>query len=312
MSKILITGGAGFVGTNLIHHLRQISSDDVCVVDNERLGSRDRLKGYDVEFHRGDVRDLDLLRRLCGGKDLIVHLAADTRVMDSTKDPVFNFENNAIGTLNVLLAAREAGVARVIAASTGGAILGEVPPPVHEGQVPSPVSPYGASKLAAEGYMSAFSQTYGMSTCSLRFSNIYGPRSSHKGSVVAHFFKQIRHGRDLIVYGDGTQTRDYLFVGDLVTGIHAALRLRATGVYQLGCGYPTSVNELIAAMRETVGDEYRQFAVVYEGFREGEIRNTWCDISKARRELGFSPMTSLSDGLTATWSWFSMDAAGGY
>ena len=230
-----------------------------------------------------------------------MHLAADTRVMDSIEDPATNFANNVIGTFNLLELCRELDVARVVAASTGGAILGEVEPPVHEAMAPRPTSPYGASKLMLEGYLSAYASSYGLSTCALRFSNIYGPRSLHKGSVVAHFFKQILAEEQLVVHGDGSQTRDYLYSGDLVEGIWAALDSDVEGAYQLGTGRPTTLNQLLDLMRTVTGLDLE---VAYKDFRSGEVRDTWCRIDKARADFGFDPSTPLKEGLQLTWDWF--------
>ena len=153
------------------------------------------------------------------------------QVIPSVEKPQFNFDVNVIGSFNVLEAARASGIKRVVSASTGGAIIGEVTPPVHEAMVPHPMSPYGASKLAVEGYCSAFSASYGLNAISLRFSNVYGPRSFHKGSVVAEFLRGILHGRPLTIYGDGSQTRDYVFVEDLCEGILAGLTRDVSGVF---------------------------------------------------------------------------------
>jgi UDP-glucose 4-epimerase len=168
--------------------------------------------------------------------------------------------------------------------------------------VARPLAPYGASKLAMEGYLSAFAGAYGMNACALRFSNVYGPGSLHKGSVVAHFFKAVLTGSNLTVYGDGSQVRDFLFVGDLVHGIRRAIEGNASGVYQLGSGRPTTINGLISEIGRVTGIEPLQ--VRYVEARPGEIQTTWCDISKARRELDFDPSTPLGDGLEETWSWF--------
>jgi len=304
MTRLLITGGCGFIGVNLIAALlRQDSNLNIRVYDNETLGTHKNLDEFDVEFIHGDIRDLDLLRRSLNDVDSVVHLAADTRVMDSIKNPLFNFEVNVQGTFGLLHAMRDAGVNSIINASTGGAILGEVPPPVHEGMLPEPHSPYGASKLAVEGYLCAFSHAYGFKATSLRFSNVYGPRSYHKGSVVAHFFKQILAGKDLVVYGDGSQTRDYVFVEDLCQGIIQALQSHLSGVFQLGSGQPTTINQLIELLRGVVGPSH-PFRVIYEPFRPGEIVNTWCDIAKAQQGLGFEIRTPLDEGLKKTWSWF--------
>jgi UDP-glucose 4-epimerase len=301
--RILITGGAGFVGSNLIGYLAENNPCDIVVIDDESLGRRENIGPYEFEFIQGDIRDTETLRRALRGVTCVVHLAADTRVMDSIENPVKNIDVNVRGTFQLLELARETGLNKIVFASTGGAILGEATPPINEDMVARPLAPYGASKLAAEGYLSAYAGAYGLSAISLRFSNIYGTGSWHKGSVVAHFFKRILAGEDLVIYGDGTQKRDYLFVKDLMQGIEAALTSDKSGVFQLGTGRPTSINELLAAMQEVVGEDFRS-EIVYEDFRPGEIKHTWCDISKAKTELGFAPDTPLKDGLQQTWDWF--------
>lgn len=307
MKNVLITGGAGFIGRHLADYLVGSGGYAVTVIDNESLGDRRHLDLQKVRFIAGDLRDKDDLRAALEGQDSVVHLAADTRVMDSIENPVHNFENNVVGTFNLLELCRELGVNRIVAASTGGAILGDVVPPVHEEMAPRPTSPYGASKLMLEGYLSAYSAAYGIRGCALRFSNIYGPRSLHKGSVVAHFYKQILAGEPLIVYGDGSQTRDFLYAGDLVEAIRKAVESDAEGAFQLGSGIPTTVNQLIDHMREATG---RDLDVIYQDFRAGEVKDTWCQIDKARHELDFDPQTPLPTGLRATWEWFEEQAPG--
>ena len=304
MTNVLITGGAGFIGRHLADHLTRLDDVDVTVIDNESLGDRRHLDLGTVRFVHGDLRNRDELRSALEGQDVVVHLAADTRVIESIADPGLNFESNVVGTFNLLELGRELGIGRVVAASTGGAILGDVEPPVHERMAPQPTSPYGASKLMLEGYLSAYASSYDMSTCALRFSNVYGPRSFHKGSVVAHFYKQILAGEKLVVYGDGSQTRDYLYVGDLVEGIWTAVGSDAQGAFQLGSGKPTTVNQLLDHMRAVTG---RDLDVGYQDFRAGEVRDTWCEISKARAAFGFAPATTLEDGLRRTWEWFSTE-----
>lgn len=306
-NSLLITGGAGFIGRNLIAYLRECdaagSPRNIIVFDNESMASRADVEAFDVNFINGDVRDVDALRRSLEGVDQILHLAADTRVIDSIADPRRSFDCNVLGTFNVLEAARSAGLEHVVIASTGGAIVGEARPPLNEEMLARPVSPYGASKLAAEGYCSAYAGAYGLCTTALRFSNIYGPGSMKKGSVVAHFFKTILSGAPITVYGDGTQARDFLFVKDLCAGISSALQSRAQGVYQLASGEPTSVNQLIEIMRNVIGDE-RSVEVIYADSRAGEVHRTWCNIALAQRDLDFSPGTALEDGLAMTWHWF--------
>jgi len=300
--KVLITGGCGFVGTNLCSVLGERPDVSLRVYDNELVGKRRDLQDFKGEFIHGDVRDRDALERAVEGMDAVVHLAADTRVIDSIANPAFNFDVNVQGGFNLLEAMRAKGVTRLVNASTGGAIIGEVPPPVHEDMVARPMSPYGAAKLMMEGYLSAYSGSYGWTTLSLRFSNVYGPRSFHKGSVVAAFYKQILKGEPLVVYGDGEQTRDFVFVEDLCGGIVSGLLGTASGVFQLGSGRPLTVNQLIDAIKVAVAPAPVQ--VEYRPSRAGEISNTWCDVSKAKATLGFEPSTSLADGLKQTWNWF--------
>jgi UDP-glucose 4-epimerase len=306
MTNILVTGGAGFIGRHLVDYL--LGQDDVVVtvIDNESLGHRRHLDLDRIRFIPGDLRDRTVLREAVEGQDAVVHLAANTRVMDSIEDPVESFDANVVGSFNLVELCRELGVERIVAASTGGAILGDVEPPVHEAMAPQPTSPYGASKLMLEGYLSAYASSFGIRSCALRFSNVYGPRSFHKGSVVAHFFKRILAEEPLVVYGDGSQTRDFLFVGDLVEGVWTALTSDAVGAYQLGSGRPTTIDALLRAMRRVTAVD---FDVVHEGFRAGEVRDTWCRIDKARRVLGFDPSTGLEEGLRTTWEWFQKSAA---
>ena len=304
--RLLITGGCGFVGANLIAYLNRTTAHDIRVLDNESLGKRQHIAGLQAEFVHGDIRDRDCLDVALGGVEAVVHLAADTRVIDSIADPSHNFDVNVAGSFCLLQAMRAAGVRHLVNASTGGAILGEATPPVNEEMVPRPLSPYGAAKLAVEGYCSAFAASYGLKPVSLRFSNVYGPRSFHKGSVVAAFMKCILAGEPLTVYGDGEQTRDYVFIDDLCQGIVAGLDCEEAGVYQLGSGGPLSVKGLIEAIAEVVAP--RRVDVRLAPSRAGEVLNTWCDISRARKALGYDPATPLGEGLARTWAWFLQQA----
>ena len=303
MKRIVITGGAGFIGSNLIPYLAASGLYEIYAIDNESLGRLKFIKGRGVTCIKGDILDARLMGDVLDGADTLVHLAADTRVMDSIANPDFNFRINVEGTYTLLRQAQRAGVRRVINASTGGANLGEIPPTMHEDMAPKPLSPYGASKLAVEGYCSAFSECYGLSTVSLWFSNIFGPRSFHKGSVIAHFFKNILNSNELIVFGDGSQVRDFLYVDDLVNGLAKFIESDIIGVFQLGSGRPVTINQLLSNMAEVVGADYK-FKVRYVDFRPGEIRETWSNIEKAQRAINFRPNTTLTDGLRQTWQWF--------
>jgi UDP-glucose 4-epimerase len=306
--KILLTGGCGFIGTNLVARLSKQPHIEVRIFDNESTSNRRHLPGFRGEFIRGDMRDQAAISDAAVGMDAVIHLAADTRVMDSIADPAFNFSVNVEGGFNLLEAMRKHGVMRLVNASTGGAIIGEATPPMHEEMVPRPLSPYGAAKLMMEGYCSAYSASYGCQALSLRFSNVYGPRSFHKGSVVAAFFKEILKGEPLVVYGDGDQTRDFVFVEDLCDGILQGVTSEVGGVVQLGSGRPVTINELIDAIKDVVAP--RKVEVDYRPYRAGEVLRTWCQIDKARVELGFNPATSLPSGLERTWAWFVSQNSG--
>lgn len=304
MKYKLITGGAGFIGVNLVRALTA-KGERIRVLDDLSAGRAQDLEGLPVELIVGDIRDSKTVRAAMAEVKVVVHLAAQTGVVDSVAHPEENLMVNVLGTLNLLQAAVEAGVDRFIFASTGGAIMGEVELPVHEEMVPRPLSPYGASKLAGEGYCSAFWGSYGLETISLRFSNGYGSYSYHKGSVIAKFFRQIQAGDELTIYGDGEQTRDFVYVGDLCQGIIAAMEseLPYGGAIQLGSASETSINELVKLMRQVVGDE-RFPPVRYAPPRAGEVRRNFVSIARATRLLNFSPKTDLLSGLRQTWEWF--------
>jgi len=297
-----VTGGAGFVGANLAPRLREqgwtpVAYDDLSAghrTDAERAGYEDLVEA--------DIVDAAALSDAARGASAVVHLAARTGVIDSIEDPRRDLEVNAIGTLNALLAARDVGATAFVFASSS-APLGETEAPVHEDLPAGPLSPYGASKLAGEGLCTAFAGSYGLSTTVLRFSNVYGPWSYHKGSVVAHFMKRIVAGEPLVVYGDGEQTRDFVYVDDLCAGITSALDAGCRGeIVQLGSGTETSVNALVAALRESFADT--EVDVRHEPPRAGEILRTYADISKARRMLGYAPNVDLATGLASTRDWF--------
>jgi UDP-glucose 4-epimerase len=310
MKKILITGGCGFIGVNLIDYLRRTSSVEIVVLDDLSLGRREYLEPYDVTFIEGDIRNSAAVAKAVDSVSAIVHLAADTRVIDSIDDPRHNFDVNVGGTFTLLEAARKAAIDRFVFASTGGAVIGQAQPPAHEGMVPRPVSPYGASKLFGEGYLSAYFGAYGMKTVALRFSNVYGPRSFHKGSVVAQFFRNVLADKEIVVFGDGSQTRDFVFVDDICSAVSLALAKPSAGnVYQLGSGRPTSIGELLGLIQAAVHPRAMP-RICHMPFRAGEIVHTHSRIDKARAELGFEPQMALLAGLRKTWEWFRARAPG--
>jgi len=301
--KILITGGCGFIGVNVLQQLEG-GGHEITVFDNLTTGKREDLDPFDVSFVEGDIKDYEALSSAVEGKDVIIHLAAHTRVVESVEEPRGNMEDNVIGSFNVFEAARKNGIGRVVFASTGGAIIGDAEPPVHEDMVPKPISPYGAGKLCSEAYASAYAGAYGMTTIGLRFANVYGPYSYHKGSVVATYFRNILRGVPLTIYGDGTQTRDYVYSEDLAALIVKACSVDVKGfeTFHIGAGEETRLLELIERMREVTGE--RLDDIVYEGPRAGEIYRNYTLIDKAQRMLGYAPAHDLKSGLEKTWKWF--------
>lgn len=302
-STVLVTGGCGFIGVNLAELLLTANCKILAFDD---FSTASRKDGEEAGFHviQGDIRDFGAVREAARGVDYIVHLAAHTDVVESVSDPSTDLGINVDGTLNVLIAARDSDVKGFVFASSN-APLGETEPPSSEERVPRPLSPYGASKLAGEALCSAFSGSYGLPSVSLRFSNVYGPFSYHKGSVVAAFMKRVIEGQPLIVYGDGRQTRDFVYVVDLVDGIMRALDYGGSGdVFHLGSGTETSVNGLVEIFQEVFSD--REVEIKYEPRRPGEIERNYSDISKARSVLGFEPLTDLEQGLRMTRAWFEL------
>jgi UDP-glucose 4-epimerase len=256
-----------------------------------------------AELRRGDVRDLDLVTTAARGCDVVFHLAAGAGVIESVSDPLTNFDQNVRGTLTVLEAARRAEVPRVVFSSSN-APLGANAYPAREDKPVAPLSPYGASKAAGEAYCSAYFGAYGMDAVVVRFSNAYGPRSAHKGNVIPLFIRRMRAGEELVVYGDGDQTRDFVFCEDLAAGLIAAACTPAVGgqIFQLASGVETSLNRLLELLSAASGISP---GVRREPPRPGEILRNYSLIDKARSVLGYSPAVPLEDGLKRTWDWFA-------
>ncbi len=306
--KILITGGLGFIGANLVAKANLAGFKDITVLDNCLLGKEEHINPGDAKVVKADLSNTDILSDLVKSHDVIVHLAADTTVMGSIEKPDYNFQTNVVSTFNLLELMRQHNKSRLLFASTGGAITGEIEPPLNEDMPARPLSPYGASKLAAEGYLGAYNGSFGMNNCSFRFSNVYGPGSFHKGSVVAAYFKAILNGDPLLVYGDGEQTRDFIYVGDICDILIKSFDSDYSGIYQLGSGKPTTVNQLIEKITSIVG-ENEMSEVRYLDKRVGEVERTYCDVSLARKEIGYNPTTELDVGLQSTWDWFLSERA---
>ena len=310
----LITGGCGFIGTNLIERLAAAGCsvrvlDDLSVGTREALGAvssfADITDGSEwsdgVDLMVGDIRDEGCAREAARGADAIVHLAASTGVPQSVADPMHDCTSNVIGVLNILEAARKENVGRFVFASSG-APAGEVEPPIHEEVVPKPVSPYGASKLAGEAYCSAYARTFGIATVALRFGNVYGPRSGHKTSVVAKWIAQAFRGEPIEIYGDGTATRDFVFVGDLVDAIMRAAsadrELVGGEIFQIATSMETTVGDLATAIQQAIEARGHPAPRVILGEkRVGDVHRNFSDTTKAARLLGWKATTELDDGL---------------
>jgi UDP-glucose 4-epimerase len=305
--EVLVTGGAGFVGATLVRRL-VAAGYRVRVLDNLSTGDAAHLNGVDADLVKGDIRDADALGDAVAGCGAIIHLAAAGSVAGSVADPVANFEANAVGTFRVLDAARLARVGRVVQASTGGALIGDATPPVDERSLPKPLSPYGASKLAGEGYAHAFAKTYGVRTVAVRFGNVYGPWCGRKRGVLNVFFGALRSGEPLVIYGDGTASRDYVHVSDIAAALQLALEnpdIPGGTVLHAASGVETTITALADLCRRAAGRPGHP--VVYRAARAGEVGRNFASCDLARRLLGYSPTVRIEDGIPLLWQWFETE-----
>jgi UDP-glucose 4-epimerase len=296
--RALVTGGAGFIGSHVADAL-VARGDDVCVLDNLASGRRENVNAG-ARLVVGDIRETEAVEGLFAEHrpEVCFHLAAQADVRVSVEDPLFDCGVNVDGTVRLLEEARKLGT-RIVLSSTGGAIYGECDHPADEDSPRRPLAPYGVSKLAAEEYLAAYNRLHETSHVSLRYGNVFGPRQDPHGEagVVAIFFGRIANGQKLHIYGDGRQTRDYVFVADVAAATLAA-GAGPPGVYNVGTGIETSVLELAAACKRASGVEAE---VVFDPPRLGELARSVLDPGRAAEALGFRPATSLDDGLRATW-----------
>jgi UDP-glucose 4-epimerase len=304
--RALVTGGAGFIGSNLVDALLA-RGDDVAVLDNLSTGREANLADAltnGARLHMVDIRDAAAVRELFDNErpEVVFHLAAQIDVRKSVADPAFDARTNVEGTVNLLEAARATGVKRFVNTSSGGAIYGAQDVlPTPETTTPAPMAPYGASKACAEVYCDLFARLYGMSVVSLRYGNVYGERQDPLGEagVIAIFCGKLLTGERATVFGDGKQTRDYVYVGDVVSANLAAAESETTGGVNIGTGQESDVLELARIL----GVEY-DFAPP----RLGELERSHIDVTRAREELGWSSAVSLEDGMRRTLDW-SREAA---
>ena len=308
--RALVTGGAGFIGSHVADLFIE-ERFDVEVIDDLSTGNRSNLNERAV-LHEVSVASPDTRRIVSGGRfDVVVHLAAQIDVRKSVADPVFDATTNIIGTLNILEAIRESGrKTRIAFTSTGGAIYGDFnTPPNVETYSKDPESPYAISKLAAEYYLSYYGRVHGLEHVALRFGNVYGPRQDPHGEagVVAIFCNRILQGKPLTIFGDGLQTRDYVYVGDVARAVFlgATRELPAAGrvdarAFNVGTGVGTSVIDLARLLQEAAGSNA---GFVFAPRRPGEQQESFLDAGKARKDLAWEPMVSLSEGLAKTFNW---------
>ena len=306
MALYLVTGGAGFIGSHLAEELVR-RGETVRVADNLATGKRQNLAHIrGIEFIEGDLADLDVARRVVAGVDFVLHQAAIPSVPRSVQDPLTSHRANVEATLNVLLAARDAGVKRVVYAGSSSA-YGDTPTlPKTEAMPTGPLSPYALQKLVGEQYCQLFTRLYGLETVTIRYFNVFGPRqdpSSPYSGVISLFISALCEHRQPTIYGDGEQTRDFTYVANVVDGVLRACDApQASGqVINVATGGRISLNQLLATLSELVGSTV---APAFASPRAGDVRDSQADIRKAEQLLGYRPLVDLQEGLKKTLEWY--------
>jgi nucleoside-diphosphate-sugar epimerase len=313
MSAYLVTGGAGFIGSHLVDALVE-RGDRVRVVDNLITGRRENLAHLGgIEFIEGDLADPAVARRAVAGCEYVLHQAAIPSVPRSVKDPVTSHRANVDATLNVLVAAREAGVRRVVFAGSSSVHGDTRELPKHERMAPNPRSPYALQKLIGEQYCRLFAELYGLDTVATRYFNVFGPRqdpSSPYSGVISLFITALIEGRRPAIYGDGEQTRDFTYVANVVDGVLRACEAPGVKgrVLNVATGGRVSVNQLFRALRDLIGADVEP---VYGHPREGDVRDSQADITLAGELLGYQPTVSFEEGLRRTVAWYRETASAG-
>jgi nucleoside-diphosphate-sugar epimerase len=309
MAKYLVTGAAGFIGSSLVRALLE-RGEQVRGIDNFSTGRRENLNEVlkQIEFREADILDLDTMHSACKGIDYVLHQAAIPSVPKSVLDPIGSNRANTDGTVNLLVAARDAKVRRVVYAASSSA-YGDTPTlPKHEAMNPNPISPYAVAKLASELYMISFYRCYGLETVCLRYFNIFGPRqdpSSPYSGVLAKFSMQMLRGDQPTIYGDGETSRDFTYIDNAVSAnllsCSAPAAECAGRVFNCATGQRTTLNETFEALKELTG--YRG-AVKYEAERGGDIKHSLADITLAQKHLGYKVLVNFEDGLRRTVEWY--------
>ena len=321
MARYLVTGGAGFIGSHLVEELlrrgqRVRIADDFCTGHRQNIdaavaaaGSDGALPEHAPEVINGDLSDMLVARRAVEGIDFVLHQAAIPSVPRSVDDPVTSNRANIDATLNVLVAARAAGVKRVVYAGSSSAYGDTLELPKHEAMATNPMSPYALQKLVGEQYHQMFTRLYGLETVTIRYFNVFGPRqdpSSAYSGVISRFLLALTEGDQPVIYGDGEQTRDFTYVANVVDGVLRAVTApQASGeVINVATGGRISLNELLFALQRLTGHTTK---ARYEAARPGDVRDSQADISKAARLLGYEPVVALDEGLRRTLTWFQRE-----
>lgn len=301
--RVLVTGGAGFIGSHIVDRLI-LEGHEVVVVDNLSTGKRKNLN-RNARFYKTDIQSWRLERIFRNERpNIVMHLAAQMDVRRSVEDPMFDAQVNILGMLNVLQQAVKHGVRKVVFSSSGGAIYGEQEVyPAPESHVTQPLSPYGLSKLCGEQYLSYFQRVSGLQMVNLRYANVYGPRQDPHGEagVVAIFIQKLLNNEQAVINGNGRQTRDFVFVEDVVEANLSVMGQETQGTYNVGTGQETSVNDLFRILQEHTGSTLKE---VHGPAKKGEQARSVIDASKLRRELSWDPKTDLRDGLKKTVEYF--------
>jgi nucleoside-diphosphate-sugar epimerase len=305
--RYLVTGGAGFIGSNMLDELVR-RGHSVVVLDDLSAGKEANLAAVrdKIDFHLGSITDLAAVAKACVGVDYVIHLAARTSVPRSVKDPIESNEVNIDGTLNVLVAVRDAKVRRFVYAASSAA-YGETPAlPKVESMAPAPISPYGLTKYVGELYAQVFGRVYGLENACVRYFNVFGPRqdpTSQYSGVLSRFMLAILEGQNPVIYGDGEQSRDFTYVENIVDETLRACEAKdASGrVFNGGTGERITLNQVLQQLGTITG---KKIAAKYEPARNGDIRDSQADISLARTVLGYEPKVQFAEGLQRTWAWY--------
>lgn len=307
MSKYLVTGGAGFIGSHIAEEIIN-RGHDVRIIDNFLTGKRENIASFldKIELIEGDIRDIDTCRQSLGGVDFILHQAALPSVPRSIEDPILTSEINIEGTLNLLVASRDAGIKKFVFASSTS-VYGDDPClPKKEGMEGTPLSPYAVSKIAGEKYCQVFSQIYGLSTVCLRYFNVFGPRQdpfSQYAAVIPNFITKTLKEESPTIFGDGEQSRDFTYVSNVVEANFLATEAQDVSgeIFNIACGEKTTVNSLAEKINALLG---KDISPVHDEPRPGDIRHSLADISKARKMLKYEPLVSLDEGVEKTIRWY--------